>query len=275
MVGKTQLATFQQTVWEYYRVHGRHSLPWRAPEPDGSFDPYKILVSELMLQQTQVNRVIPKFTAFIDTFPTVEALAAASLGDVLTAWNGLGYNRRAKFLWQSARMIMKDMAGRFPDTLGALVRLPGVGPNTAGAILAYAYGQPAVFIETNIRTVFIHHFFRERGDVPDSEIRELVGQTLPERDMVRDWYAALMDYGTHLKQTVGNLNKLSDQYTKQSRFDGSRRQIRGRIIRELTAGSRHLEELQSAIPDDRLRSVLQTLLSEQLLSQDGDEYRLA
>lgn len=175
------IAVFQETVWEYYRRHGRHDLLWRQPEADGRFDPYKILVSEIMLQQTQVPRVLPKFVEFLTRFPTVQALAAAPLGDVLAAWNGLGYNRRAKFLWQAAQKVVNDFDGVFPSTSEALVTLPGVGANTAGAILAYAFNQPAVFLETNVRTVFIHHFFKDSDLVTDAQLLELVKASLPEK----------------------------------------------------------------------------------------------
>jgi A/G-specific adenine glycosylase len=157
---------FLEALWEHYARVGRGALPWRQPEGDGSFDPYKVMVSELMLQQTQVNRVIPKYTEFLQRFPTVQALSAAELGDVLRAWQGLGYNRRAKFLWQAAQQI--DQLGQFPNTLQDLVKLSGIGVNTAGAILAYAFNQPAVFVETNIRTVYTHHFFEDRTDIAHS-----------------------------------------------------------------------------------------------------------
>lgn len=150
---------FSDTVWQYYKAHGRHDLPWRQPEANGELDPYKVLVSEIMLQQTQVSRVIPKFYAFIDQFPALEALAQAPLSDVLKFWSGLGYNRRAKFLWQTAGVVVTNHAGRLPQDSRELVTLPGIGYNTAGALLAYAYNRSVVFVETNIRTVFIYHFF--------------------------------------------------------------------------------------------------------------------
>lgn len=165
---KHEITALQETVWKYYHQHGRHDLPWRLPEPDGSFDPYKILVSEIMLQQTQVPRVLPKFTEFLTKFPTGQELAEASLGEVLAAWSGLGYNRRAKFLWQAAQKVVRDFGGELPHTFEALESLPGIGKNTAGAVAAYAYNQPAIFLETNIRTIFIHHFFRDADLVPDS-----------------------------------------------------------------------------------------------------------
>src|SRR5215471_3425360 len=169
---------FCKLVFEYYQNHGRHDLPWRLPDSNGSFHPYKILVSEIMLQQTQVPRVLPKFKDFIGQFPTIQSLAQAPLKDVLVAWQGLGYNRRAKFLWQAAQAIIQDSEGTVPSTESDLVKLPGIGKNTAGAISAYAFNQPAIFIETNIRTVFIHHFFKDQVDVPDKALLGLVGATL-------------------------------------------------------------------------------------------------
>lgn len=131
------IQAFQDTVWDYYRRHGRHDLPWRQPQTTGQFTAYPIVVSELMLQQTQVNRVIPKYEHFLQAFPTVKRLAAAPLSEVLTLWSGLGYNRRAKFLWQLAQRVVDDYKGTFPRELSSLVALPGIGPNTAGAVLAY------------------------------------------------------------------------------------------------------------------------------------------
>jgi A/G-specific adenine glycosylase len=144
---------FQEMIWDKARQHYR-KMPWRD-----NTDPYNVLVSELMLQQTQVDRVIPKFELFMLTFPSILSLSKASLADVLIAWNGLGYNRRAKYLHESAKKIVSDFEGKIPQSYEKLTSLPGVGPNTAGAILAYSYNQPVVFIETNIRTVYFHHFF--------------------------------------------------------------------------------------------------------------------
>ncbi len=268
-----EVKTFQNTVWEYYHEHGRHDLPWCQPEADGQIDPYKVLVSEFMLQQTQVSRVIPKFENFIRQFPTIQALAVAPLAQILKAWSGLGYNRRAKFLWQTAGILACEFQGRLPDNLSELGRLPGIGPNTAGAVLVYSYNKPIVFIETNIRTVFIHHFFADKQQVHDKEIADLIAQTLP--DNPRQWYWALMDYGTYLKSTVGNLNKLSKHYTKQSRFVGSQRQIRGQILRLLSDGPHNITEVKKVIPDERLAQILQDLLNEGLIDISGDYYRLA
>lgn len=264
---------FNEILWDYYAAHGRHDLAWRQPEVDGTFDPYKILVSELMLQQTQVSRVIPKFNEFLMKFPNFTALAQASLAEVLIAWSGLGYNRRAKFLWQAAQTVQTDFGGVFPSTAEQLVKLPGVGKNTAGAILAYAFNQPVVFIETNVRTVYIHHFFQDQVDIPDAAIDDLLQATL-DRENPREFYWALMDYGSHLKQTVGNLNRYSKSYAKQSKFEGSRRQVRGQVLRALAGKTMTAEELAATIQDSRLPAVLEDLVTEGLVQQAGTSYAL-
>lgn len=264
---------FREKVWEYFDHAGRHDLPWRQPEPDGSFDPYKILVSEIMLQQTQAGRVIPKYNEFLRRFPDVSVLAAAQQGDVLRAWNGLGYNRRAKFLHRAATMIHDEFNGTVPRSVEQLARLPGVGRNTAGAIAAYAYNFPVVFIETNIRTVFIHEFFADAETVPDAELIPLVEGAL-DREHSREWYWALMDYGTHLKQAVGNLSRRSKHYVKQSAFEGSVRQLRGRVLRVLHDAELTSQELADRIDDERLEAVLESLATEGLIHRRDNRYRL-
>lgn len=267
---RTQIGDFREILWGCFEAH-RRDMPWRVPEPDGNFDAYKILVSEMMLQQTQVARVVPKFTEFVAKFPALEDLAAASLGDVLKAWQGLGYNRRAKFLHAAAQaLISKEAPWKRED----LVVLTGIGPNTAGAILAYAYNQPVTFIETNIRTVFIHHFFQDQTGVSDADIRPLIEQTL-DYNKPREWFWALMDYGAFLKSTVGNVNTSSKNYAKQSKFSGSRRQIRGHVIRLLADKAQTLAELQIQITDERLESVLADLCQEKLIHRAADRYQLA
>jgi A/G-specific adenine glycosylase len=262
-------SAFQELVWNYYHDFGRHNLAWRQPEPDGSFDPYKIMVSELMLQQTQVQRVAPKYQEFLRLFPEVATLAQAVLGDVLRVWTGLGYNRRAKFLHQSATMVMTDFGGVFPTDTAQLVKLPGVGINTAGAIATYAYNQPVVFIETNIRTVIIHHFFDDQMGIADKGILELAERTL-DREHPREWYWALMDYGSSLKKSVGNVSRQSKTYAKQSTFAGSKRQIRGQVIKLLGNGALPQAELISKIADERLKTVLADLLDECLIRRLPD-----
>lgn len=272
-----QLQRFLDTVWNYYTAHGRHDLPWRLPEPDGTFDPYKILVSELMLQQTQVQRVLPKYHAFLEHFPTVATLAQARLGDVLIAWSGLGYNRRAKYLWQAAQLVAADFDGTFPQSIDELVRLPGVGQNTAGAMVTYAFNQPAVFIETNVRTVLIYHFFKQRTDIHDAEIREILERIFAlENDIdYRQFYWALMDYGTYLKQTVGNLSRASRAYAKQPPFHGSQRQLRGQVLKLLAHKPLSSAELLATLPDQRTPQVLADLTAEHMIIKAANIYELA
>lgn len=219
---------FIETVRNFYATKGRNHLPWRK-----TTDAYKILVSELMLQQTQVDRVILKYRSFIKHWPNIISLSKARLGEVLKEWQGLGYNRRAKYLHECAKEVAKNYGGQLPKDYQTLQTLPGIGPYTASAVMAFAYDKSVVMIETNIRTVYLHHFFTGKEAVTDKEILRLVERTLPEVN-VRSWYAALMDYGTYLKQELGNLNHQSKHYTRQSKFSGSDREIRGAIIRDLS-----------------------------------------
>lgn len=276
-ISNAKLAAFQKTVWGHYDANGRHELPWRLAEANGSFDPYRILVSEIMLQQTQVSRVITKYLQFLMLFPTASDLARASLGDVLIAWQGLGYNRRAKFLWQAAQMVTENYAGTFPETQQELTKLPGVGANTAGAIMAYAYNQPVAYIETNIRTVYIHYFFKDVIGVYDKEISELVEASLPKGRGAdtRLWYWALMDYGSYLKQTVGNKSRASKSYTKQSPLLGSRRAVRGAVIRYLSQKEQAtVKDFVSVTADPRLVEVLLCLKTEGMVREQAGVYRL-
>jgi A/G-specific adenine glycosylase len=201
-------------------------MPWRTKHT-----PYWVVVSEIMLQQTQVHRVMPKFKAFTKQFPSWQALAAAPLPSVLLAWQGLGYNRRALWLHRCATIIVEKYKGKLPSTLSELTTLPGIGPHTAGAILAYTYNQPTAFVETNIRTVYLHHFFsRANKKVTDAAIYALVERTV-DIHQPREWYYALMDYGAHLKKTAGTTNHKSAHYKKQAPFKGSWRQIRAVVLK--------------------------------------------
>lgn len=258
---------FVSLVWGYYDKHGRE-LPWRR-----TADPYAIMVSEIMLQQTQVSRVIPKFLAFLQTFPTVYDLADAPLSEVLKAWSGLGYNRRAKYLHESAKVITQKYHGTFPQKLDDLTALPGIGVNTAGAILAYAYNIPVVFIETNIRTVYIHHFFADKSNVTDKELLPIIKKTVDAKNP-REWYWALMDYGSFLKQTVGNLSRSSKHYAKQTPFEGSKRKVRGAILRSLASRNLELVELEALTDDNRTHAILKDLVAEGLISEKDGSYQL-
>ena len=220
----------------FYKKEGRGHLPWRTTK-----DPYKILVSEVMLQQTQVGRVVPFYKNFIKQFPTPKKLAEAKLSRVLKAWQGLGYNRRAKYLHEVGITLAKT---RFPKTVRELEALSGIGPYTARAVAAFAYNQPEVFVETNIRTVLFHHRLVGTKKVSDSALFPLVAELLQKSKMEpRDFYAAMMDYGSFLKQSGVRLNSQSKHYSRQSKFEGSPRQLRSAILRELLQNPATLPQL--------------------------------
>lgn len=224
----TRIAAFRRTVRAFYRANPR-PLPWRE-----TADPYAILVSEIMLQQTQVDRVKGKYAAFLALFPDFAALAGAPLQAVLAAWQGLGYNRRAVHLHACAKEVAGRRGGILPIAVAELEKLPGIGPYTARAIAAFAFREPTVFIETNIRTVFIHHFFADRQGVKDREIIPLVAATL-DRTHPRDWYYALMDYGVMLKKAHANPGRKSAHHVRQSPFRGSNRELRSHILQAILA----------------------------------------
>ena len=232
-VSGKQIKKFQDIVWGYYHTSGRDGLPWRK-----SINTYRVWVSEIMLQQTQVDRVVKFFSAWMKSFPTIQKLAQASQIDILKHWKGLGYNSRALRMKKTAQLITGQYKGKFPTDYNELQTLPGIGPYTAGAISAFVHNQSIVLIETNIRRVFIHHFFNDAIDIHDDEILELVKKTI-DKENPREWYWALMDYGSFLGRTLNikgkkyNPNIQSKHYTKQSAFTGSDREIRGAILKIL------------------------------------------
>ena len=228
-----------------------------------------------MLQQTQVERVIPYYRAWIKKFPTVRALGNAPLSDALTAWQGLGYNRRAKNLHKAATILMK--LPRFPETPEALETLPGIGHYTARAIAAFAFNQDVVFVETNIRTALLHHFFPNTTKVDDKDLVPFLAQALP-KGRAREWYSALMDYGSALKRSGVRLNTKVRGYTKQSLFKGSLREVRGAILRTLSKGAQTKAALLSLVGRERAEQVdtaLQALLKEGMVERVGRRFRLA
>ena len=221
-------------------------LPWRR-----TYDPYAIWISEVMLQQTQVSRVDGRWQRWLERFPTVDALAAAAPSDVLEEWQGLGYNRRALSVHRAAQAI-SEAGGIFPQDSKELVKLPGIGPATAAGIRAFAFNLHGVYLETNVRTVFLHELYPQAEGVPDSELVPLVELTCPASaaDAVdadgaandatteltpRSWYYALLDYGAYLKKTIPNPSRRSKSHVKQSRFEGSHRQKRAELLRVLLA----------------------------------------
>lgn len=263
-------ADFKEHIWSFYRDSGR-SMPWRETR-----DPYAVFLSEIMLQQTQVPRVMEKYREFLRRFPTFETLAAARLAEVYEVWQGLGYNRRAKYLHDAARSIVVDHGGGVPHDRAALEALPGVGPNTAGSLLAFCHNEPAVFIETNIRRVFIYFFFPESGDVHDRDLFPLIEETL-DRQNPREWYYALMDYGATLKKWVTNPNRRSKQYVRQSPFENSNRQVRGRILRALSGEpSLQVAELSVRVgySEDRVQQALGGLTRDGMVVAERGRFSL-
>lgn len=264
-----EIAIFRSIIWEFYRNNQRF-FPWRYNE-----DPYHIVVSEIMLQQTQTYRVEPKFETFITRFPAWQDLASASWPEVLTAWQGLGYNSRAKRLLDIAKRIVEEHKGIVPQDPDILVTFPGIGPNTAGSICTFAFNKPTVFAETNIRAVFIYHFFPGQEKVHDTYLLPLIQATLDTTDP-RSWYYALMDYGVWLKKQTVNPTRRSAHYTKQSKFKGSDREIRSMILKKLLAYNSLTEfELMNSIDrePERIKKIIQDLCNEHLIQcKDGKFY---
>ncbi len=253
---------FINEILKYYRANGRHDLPWRK-----NTNPYKVLVSEIMLQQTQVLRVIPKFNLWIKTYPTVAALSKASFKDVLILWQGLGYQRRAKALYELAKTIK-----RIPVAFEDLLRLSGIGPYTASAVCAFAcdsFSHPV--LETNIRTVLIESFHLGEEGIHDGvlydDLARLEKNITIKKLGARSWYYALMDYGAHLKQSRISHNKKSAHYSKQSSYEGSLRQLRAKTLFAIT----HTEKLPT---DERLETVILQLIKEGYILETKGKYTL-
>src|ERR1700683_3459549 len=294
MNGKAR-TQFQERVWAFYREQGRRELPWRV-----QLTPYGVFVSEIMLQQTQVSRVLGRWERWAVRWPGFRELAAASVAEVLAEWQGLGYNRRALALRAAAQMVVSEFGDELPCDPGLLVRLAGVGAYTAGSVAAFAYNEPVVFIETNIRRVFLHHYgelaagaeedslrtepalarrvrsasFAAPGPadgISDAQLRPLVEAGL-DRERPREWYWALMDYGADLAKRVPNPNRRSKHYLVQSRFEGSVRQLRGEVLRRLLAGPKAADEL--GIVDARLEAVLTTLVREGFVTERAGRYSI-
>jgi len=250
---------FQKKILAYYNNHGRHDLPWRQ-----TTNRYHILVSEIMLQQTQVNRVIEKYTTWIQTFPTVASLASATLSQVLSAWSGLGYNSRGKRLQESAKVIVKKHEGIVPNNPEELLALPGVGLYTARSVLIFADNAPLATVDTNIRRIFIHEFGLPET-ISDKELFSLAEEIVPKTKS-RDWHNALMDYGATLLTSKATGIKPK---TKQSMFKESKRFYRGQIIKALTT-----EKKLSLVQAKKLFPDCKHDLKEILLEKNKNNYHI-
>ena len=277
LIGGTQelktnaVKEFKEIIYQYYAEH-RREMPWRV-----SRNPYHILVSEIMLQQTQVGRVLAKYEEFTSRFPDFDSVNKAPLQEILGVWQGLGYNRRAIALQKICRLVVSEYGGVLPNSADTLQTFPGIGPATAGAICAFAFNQPAVFIETNIRRVFIHFFFPNKNGVKDNEILPLVEKTL-DTHSPRRWYHALMDYGAMLKKEERNPNRRSAHYTRQAPFQGSTREIRGLILKTLLGKPELTEgELIRSVDKSsaRVRSIITQLIEEGFLVRAGNRLKIS
>ena len=256
------VAAFQQHILTWYDTFKR-DLPWR-----GDADPYHILVSEVMLQQTQVDRVIPKYLAFLERFPTLHSLADASTGDVIREWRGLGYNRRALNLKRAAEAAVRDHGGRLPASVEDLEKLPGIGKYTARAVASFAFGIQVPVVDTNVRRVLSGFAGRE---LTDRETWELAERVLPP-GRAADWNQALMDYGALAKKAAPRrAAKPAQTFTSSNRF------WRGRIIDALRERGRvTMDDLLDALPypdrdDDRVRGLVHALHEEGMVSYDVGE----
>ncbi len=263
-----KVSAFRSAVLKHWKEHGRHGLPWRK-----TTNPYRILVSEIMLQQTQVPRVIEKYKPFLKKFPTVYTLAKAPLKNVLKEWSGLGYNRRAKYLHETAKILAKR--GTF-DLAALDEPLPGVGAYTKAAVKAFAFNEPAVLIETNIRAAYIHHFFEKRKSVKDKELLSVIKDAARGQDP-RIWHWALMDYGSNIKRLHTNPNRRSAHYSMQSPFEGSLREVRGAILKLLTEGSFGDLAISKRLEFDgkRVRHALFALANDGLILSEKGSWRIA
>jgi len=267
----SKISEFQKTVLRHWKSDGRHKLPWRK-----THDPYRILVSEMMLQQTQVDRVIPYYKSFLKKFPTVKALAKSNLSEVLKVWSGLGYNRRAKYLRDTAVAVVKEHKSRFPKSYEELRKLPGVGDYTARAVRVFAFNEPDVLLETNVRTAFTHNFFSDAKEVRDTELLPHLLEAAKGEDP-REWHWALMDYGAHLKKSGIRLNQKSAHYSRQSPFEGSLRQMRGKLLRRLMDGPITKESFKKIDAKNayHISMALQGMEREGLVVKEKEIWRIA
>lgn len=250
-----------------YYTEKKRILPWRE-----NINSYHIFVSEFMLQQTQVSRVINYFNTFIEKFPTFNALSQAPQSAILESWSGLGYNRRAMYLHQGAKVITEEYKELIPSCVKTLKKIKGIGEYTASALITYSYNIPTIFVETNIRTVcfsIFEQYFNEEK-ISDKNLIKLIQQII-DRENPREWYYAMMDLGTELKKILPQFHlKKSSSYQKQSLFRGSIREIRGKIIKFLTKNNQQKvirKEVELLCKDPRVDTCITNLIKEGLIEE--------
>ena len=246
------LASFCVAIWDFYKTNKR-DFAWR-----NTIDSYEIVVSEIMLQQTQTQRVAHMYPLFLEKFQTFGALAGAPKQELLASWVGLGYNRRVLALQGIAQWVVAQHQGKLPSDVALLQACKGLGPATSASIVTFAFNMPTVFIETNVRAVFLHIFFNALDEISDKKLYPLVAATVDQINP-REWYYALMDYGVFIKKRYKNPSRKSKHYNVQSKFIGSDRQIRGHIVRVLAQQKQVLvvdvaHELHVAM--DRLQAII-------------------
>lgn len=266
-----KIKKFQTIILDWYKNH-RKDLPWRNTR-----DPYKILVSEVMLQQTQISRVIPKYKGFLQKFPILYILAVARINSILKTWSGLGYWRRALYLKETAKTILKKYKGKFPKDPKVLETLPGIGHYTARALACFAFGNCQAFLDTNIRRVYLHFFFPKRKKVSDKEILKIAQKAVWKKNP-REWHYALFDYGAMVLKDK-NINKRSKHYHKQSKFKGSFRSFRTKVVRFLLSQKQNqaphkiVEALLKKSPYPS-RQIIASLLKDNLIKKTSSHYSL-
>jgi A/G-specific adenine glycosylase len=262
---------FQRVILDFYRTNGR-TFAWRT-----TTNAYRIAVSEVMLQQTQTERVSEKYPPFIKRFPTWKSLAKATTAEVISMWQGLGYYRRALHLHRAAKVISEQYHGRLPGSVKELQAIPGFGPYTSAAVLTFSKNEPLPMLETNIRDLYLYTFFSGINGVHDREILEKVRQTIYHRDP-RRWFYALMDAGVELKRARKGTNRRSRHYTRQSAFMGSTRQVRAAVLKLLAErGPLNLLSIagQLAFGQDQIEVALEALCRDGFISPAaGARYRL-
>ena len=265
------LILFQDRILAFYTDHKRH-FAWRETS-----DPYRILLSEVMLQQTQTSRVEPKYEEFLSLWPDFSSLSTVSNEMLLSHWKGLGYNRRALNLKKAARMT-ECWNWTIPNDAKLIIQMPGVGESTTAALLSFCYNEKSIYLETNIRRVLLTCFYDHQSNIHDKELKALLHRLSLLTDDMKNWYYALMDYGVLLKNLFPNANVRSAHYTKQTKFENSNRQIRGQLIHLLTdTGAKDLDTVYRLLPhfeEERIYACLLQLSAEGFVQECESVYKI-